>query len=312
MATRATMGESTEADAVLAELVEEITNKLQSGESVELSAYERDHPEQMEQLRKLLPAIEVLAELKDSTGTQTTAVQPNGPDSHLQPGVLGDYRIIREAGRGGMGVVYEAQQISLSRKVALKVLPFAAVLDNRQLQRFKSEAQAAAPTSPFKHRPCLSVGCERGVHYYAMQYIDGHPLSSMIHELRQLSGLEPSEPGLRAGAVCEATSSLASGRYSQTNRGPSLVLPRRPRWTQIRPRAHWACRRRGVRPRTSSTLRSVADLGVQAAEGARACPRAGRRASRHQAVEHAAGYARPLVDHRFRPGPLSDGWHPSR
>src|SRR5208283_3829803 len=55
---------------------------------------------------------------------------------------LGDFRLLREIGRGGMGVVYEAQQISLGRRVALKVLPFAAVLDSRQLARFKHEAQA--------------------------------------------------------------------------------------------------------------------------------------------------------------------------
>jgi eukaryotic-like serine/threonine-protein kinase len=60
----------------------------------------------------------------------------------LPLGELGDFRIVREIGRGGMGVVYEAEQISLNCRVALKVLPFAAALDAKQLQRFKNEAQA--------------------------------------------------------------------------------------------------------------------------------------------------------------------------
>ncbi|MHC4672061.1 MAG: protein kinase domain-containing protein [Planctomycetota bacterium] len=155
-----TLGQSLETDPVLAELVEEITSKIQAGEPVDLAAYQRDHPEQVEQLHKLLPAIEVLAELKDSTVTQTAPDQPMARDSRLQQGVLGDYRILREIGCGGMGVVYEAEQVSLGRKVALKVLPFAAVLDNRQLQRFKSEAQAAAQLHHTNIVPVFSVVSE--------------------------------------------------------------------------------------------------------------------------------------------------------
>ena len=71
---------------------------------------------------------------------------------------LGDFRLLREIGRGGMGVVYEAEQISLGRRVALKVLPFAAVLDSRQIARFKHEAQAAAnSTIPISLRSSASV-----------------------------------------------------------------------------------------------------------------------------------------------------------
>src|SRR5207249_10192101 len=95
---------------------------------------------------------------------------------------LGDFRILREVGRGGMGVVYEAEQLSLGRRVALKVLPLAAALDAKQLQRFKNEAQAAAHLHHQNIVPVYAVGCERGVHYYAMQFIDGYTLADMIGE----------------------------------------------------------------------------------------------------------------------------------
>jgi hypothetical protein len=102
----------------------------------------------------------------------------------MQPGVLGDFRILREVGRGGMGVVYEAEQLSLGRRVALKVLPFAATMDLRHLQRFQNEARAAACLQHPHIVPVHAVGCERGVHYYAMQFIDGQSLGQVIEELR--------------------------------------------------------------------------------------------------------------------------------
>src|SRR5262249_49742578 len=100
---------------------------------------------------------------------------------------LGDFRLLRQVGQGGMGVVYEAVQVSLGRRVALKVLPFASALDAKQLQRFKNEAQAAAHLHHTNIVPVYAVGCERGVHYYAMQFIEGRTLAAMIGELRGLA-----------------------------------------------------------------------------------------------------------------------------
>ncbi len=97
---------------------------------------------------------------------------------------IGEYRIVREIGRGGMGIVYEAHQKSLNRQVALKILPFAAVLDQRQIARFRNEAQAAAQLHHPHIVPVFAVGQEQGVNYYAMQYIDGQSLEQAIAELR--------------------------------------------------------------------------------------------------------------------------------
>nr|MCU0875543.1 serine/threonine protein kinase [Pirellulaceae bacterium] len=88
-------------------------------------------------------------------------------------------------GRGGMGIVYEAEQISLRRRVALKVLPFAATLDGRRLERFKNEALAAARLHHSHIVPVYAVGCERGVYYYAMQMIDGLSLADVIAQRQQ-------------------------------------------------------------------------------------------------------------------------------
>ena len=92
--------------------------------------------------------------------------------------------MLRIVGRGGMGVVYEAIQLSLNRRVALKVLPFAAALDPHQLRRFQIEAQAAAQLHHTSIVPVFSVGCERGVHFYAMQFIEGRIVAALIRERR--------------------------------------------------------------------------------------------------------------------------------
>ena len=111
------------------------------------------------------------------------AVEENRSLEQLPGRALGDFHIIRELGRGGMGIVYEAEQLSLGRRVALKVLPYAALLDKRQLERFKTEARAAAM---LKHSNIVSVfhiGCERCMHYYAMELVEGQGLDKVLEAL---------------------------------------------------------------------------------------------------------------------------------
>ena len=129
----------TQINPELARVVEEITGRLQRGERVDASQYVRQYPEHADSLRELLPALEALDAL--GGGRDTTHVVDESAECQR---TLGDFQLIKEIGRGGMGVVYAAEQRSLNRRVAIKVLPFAAVLDPRQLQRFKNEAQSAA------------------------------------------------------------------------------------------------------------------------------------------------------------------------
>src|SRR5258705_2797139 len=97
---------------------------------------------------------------------------------------IGDYQLVREIGRGGMGVVYEAFQVSLRRRVALKILPFTVSNDAKQISRFKNEAQAAAQVQHPNIVPVYAVGEENGVHYYVMQLIEGQSLTSLLDGLR--------------------------------------------------------------------------------------------------------------------------------
>ena len=96
---------------------------------------------------------------------------------------LGDFNILRELGRGGMGVVYEAEQLSLGRRVALKVLPYTHGLNPVRLQRFRNEAQAAASLNHPNIVPIYAVGNRHGVHYYAMQMIEGRSGAQVIADL---------------------------------------------------------------------------------------------------------------------------------
>ncbi|MCA9011636.1 MAG: protein kinase [Planctomycetaceae bacterium] len=106
---------------------------------------------------------------------QTAALAANAVARSESP-VLGGYEILRELGRGGMGVVYEAIQRSLGRRVALKILPGGGVVDKVTMQRFQLEAAAAARLQHPNIVSVIEVGTEHDVHYYAMQFIDGRTL----------------------------------------------------------------------------------------------------------------------------------------
>ncbi|WP_435008568.1 protein kinase domain-containing protein [Tundrisphaera lichenicola] len=180
-------GDSTAAadpDSKLGALIDELADRLQAGQAVDLEACVREYPEHESQLRSLFPALEMMAALGRSAD-QNNHAPPPGNDPRLGSGVLGDYRIVREVGRGGMGVVFEAMQVSLGRRVALKILPLAAAVDPRHLQRFQLEAQAAAHLHHPHIVPIHAVGCDRGVHYYAMQFIQGRSMADLVRQERR-------------------------------------------------------------------------------------------------------------------------------
>src|SRR6266851_3407451 len=128
------------------------------------------------------------------------SMSPRGQSESLRR--LGDFEIVRELGRGGMGIVYEARQVSLNRKVALKVLSGGLGLTAKAVQRFHREAEAAAKLHHTNIVPVYATGEENGTHYYAMELIDGPSLDRVIKQLRQAQtdnlpsgGRQPPEKG---------------------------------------------------------------------------------------------------------------------
>jgi eukaryotic-like serine/threonine-protein kinase len=292
--TSQTKSSASKSDALLTELIDEVSARLEAGEPVDLDAFIAAHPERAEALRKVLPALAVLADLGRSAaeGQDDGLTSPRLDAESL--GELGDYRILREIGRGGMGVVYEATQISLNRRVALKVLPFAGALDAQHLARFRLEAQAAAQLHRTNIVPVFAVGTERGVHYYAMQFIEGKTLAALIRELRAQSGL-PARGSNETADEVETASTLAadlfSGRFGPpeappVRRGspdPADPQDRRSPPPSTRPAEEgelrssaWRGEDTRAKQRSSPTnatptrdrafFRTVANLGVQAAE----------------------------------------------
>src|SRR5262249_10556953 len=147
-------------------------------------------------------------------GRSTEAPRFDGAAGVGELGQLGDFRLLREAGRGGMGVVYEAEQLSLNRRVALKVLSFAAALDPRQLQRFQNQARAAAGLHHPHIVPVYGVGAERGVHYYAMQFIDGSSLAELLDAMRAGPSAAASSPS----AATPRAAALSTERSADSRR----------------------------------------------------------------------------------------------
>ncbi len=119
-----------------------------------------------------------------------------------------------------MGIVYEAEQVELGRRVALKVLPLAASLDPRAIQRFKLEAQVAGWLQHPRIVPVIAVGTVDDVPYYAMQFIEGGSLADLIAELRELigHGACPSAAPTDRGAPSTLAAGLLSGRFAPPRR----------------------------------------------------------------------------------------------
>ena len=190
-------------DPRVIEALEEYLTALETGQKPDRRLFLARHADIARPLAECLDGLEGTASRRRAGPEQRAEADVNAAEELARAGTLGDFRIVGEVGRGGMGIVYEAEQMSLGRRVALKVLPLAATLDSRHLQRFHNEARAAACLHHEHIVPVYSVGSERGVHFYAMQFIDGFqglPQSAaMIGQLRQQAGL--AFPAA-AGAVC--------------------------------------------------------------------------------------------------------------
>ncbi len=168
---------------VLEGLTDEFIGQFRVGESPSVDDYAAKYPEWAEEIRELFPAALMMERLKRRKEFGHTSKNGEVMLGGRRVKQLGDYRILRELGRGGMGIVYEAEQTSLGRRVALKVLRDTAFSDSKKAKRFQLEARAAARLHHTNIVPVFGVGEQDGVHYYVMQYIHGHGLDAVVQWL---------------------------------------------------------------------------------------------------------------------------------
>lgn len=202
-------------ESLVAEVTDEFLQRLERGEHPTPDEYRQRYPQIADLLRQVLPALEAM---RVSGPSAPLPRSPAEPAAAL--GCLGDFRLLHEIGRGGMGIVYEAEQISLRRRVALKVLPFAAALDPKRLERFRHEAQAAAHLHHSHIVPVFAVGCERGVYYYAMQYIEGQSLAEVLAQLRRRKATGDDVDVPLSVPFSQDVSAVLSGAESSEHTGP--------------------------------------------------------------------------------------------
>jgi serine/threonine protein kinase/WD40 repeat protein len=240
-------------------LADEFLERHRRGEQPSVADYAERYPQHAERIKQLFP---MLLTMEAAGGASLGATVANGPAAAFAgPHVdrVGGYRLLREIGRGGMGIVYEAEQVALGRHVALKVLPLHAARDGSGLERFRQEAKAAARLHHTNIVPVYEVGQEDDACFYAMQFIAGQPLDQVLDELRRLRAagdrapVRPSGEGSVAHSLLAGLSAPPPPSAGATPSTASLTLP-----------GH-------TEPSSVSTdrgayYRSVARVGVQVAQ----------------------------------------------
>jgi serine/threonine protein kinase/formylglycine-generating enzyme required for sulfatase activity len=208
--------DNSEQFVLLNHLAEDFAARYRRGEHPSLQEYIDRHPELADDIREFFPALAVMEQIKDD---RQVAVEQAASFALPPLERLGDFRIIREIGHGGMGVVYEAEQVSLGRHVALKVLPKQLLADARTKQRFEREARAAAKLHHTNIVPVFGVGEHDGLPYYAMQFIPGLGLDEVLEELQRLQPGKPgsgSTPGPTGGELRVARKDVSAAGVAQS------------------------------------------------------------------------------------------------
>ncbi|MDA0919826.1 MAG: protein kinase, partial [Planctomycetota bacterium] len=207
----------------LDELAAEFVERYRQGESPTIAEYARLHPDLANEICDLFPTIAQMEGLKVQIEQDQQPIRQRGMITGHQPlSQLGDFRIIREIGRGGMGVVYEAEQMSLGRRVAIKALPLLSVSQPELVKRFQREARTAARLHHTNIVPVFGVGEAEGFHYYVMQLIDGIGLDTFTGDSTATasdsvaSQLMTELDGLTDQSQSQGLASLVSDRRSDS------------------------------------------------------------------------------------------------
>jgi serine/threonine protein kinase len=253
--------------SLLDQLVESFMQRQRDGGRPSIDEYLQKYPELAEQIREVFPALQLLEEFGSAPGPSTGPARLASHDTALIPRQLGEFRILREIGRGGMGVVYEAVQESLGRHVALKVLLPQVQANAVYRERFRREAQSAARLHHSNIVPVFGVGQQQGVCYYAMQFIRGHTLESVLHELRRFRQGEPAAPTVPEAALSAVAEGLLSGWHDGSLAGPAPPGQAQPSGpNSLAVRASGDSSASSSQATRARYFRNVAEVGVQVAE----------------------------------------------
>jgi len=211
------MSDAIEERDPIEQLAAEFMDRCRAGEVPSIESYAASYPDLAGDIRELFPTIAALEQVKneDRKAAATTATR-----RPLELTDLGDFKIVHEIGRGGMGIVFEAKQESLDRRVALKVLPKQSLLDPLQLHRFRREARLAARLHHTNIVPLHGMSEHEGHHFLVMELIEGAPLDEVINRLRIIA--DPQDETARQALASTTVLKRKSGPIADLLRhGPS-------------------------------------------------------------------------------------------
>ena len=184
-------------------LGDEFAARLREDVAPSIDEYVDRHPELADEIRATFPSIVMMEKLSRKEHTERKFERQTSRLIGDSQETLGDFQIVREIGRGGMGIVYEAVEQSLKRRVALKVLGPNVASSQKQVQRFNREAEAAARLHHTNIVPVYATGEERDLHFFAMQFIDGIPLSAVIQSVGGRSVKQNDSAALGSGSLAD-------------------------------------------------------------------------------------------------------------
>jgi serine/threonine protein kinase/WD40 repeat protein len=233
---------------LLDRLAEEFAQRYRRGERPSLKEYLDKYPDLAGEIRDVFPA---MVEIEQAEEDRHEPPERAGAGPAPPPRQVGEYRILREVGRGGMGAVYEAEQLSLGRRVALKLLPLGVARDAKALERFRREARAAARLHHTNIVPVFEFGRDGDVCFYAMQFIQGQGLDQIVDELCRLRGAAAAPTG-QSGPRSVLTRAMLTGRFELGPPSPSAEA------APVAPTEGY------VAPGHAATVRAEADSTVSA------------------------------------------------
>jgi WD40 repeat protein/serine/threonine protein kinase/tetratricopeptide (TPR) repeat protein len=275
------------------ELAHEFAERYRRGERPPLEEYTDRYPDLADEIRELFPTLVMMERLGSGVAGSGPRATGSIAAAAPVPERLGDFRIVREIGRGGMGIVYEAVQESLGRHVALKVLLVGHRIGPVQLKRFEREAKAAALLHHTNIVPVFGVGQHEGVHFYAMQYIQGQSLDVVLREVIDRRGQRGAE------STCDEAESMAASLAGELAMGLRPVSSVRPAESQ----SNVMTQADGAVP--ASTLVRTADGGALTDGASSSSSILGRKAAPYyRGVARACAQAAEALDYAHSHGVL--------